>query len=311
MALKAKTPQYLQEGDTVVIVSPAGFIEDERVGNARRVLSSWGLTVLESEYVLSRNGILAGTDEARFADVQWALNHPEAKAVIFSRGGYGSVRIISKLDFTKFALTPKWLAGFSDITVFHSYLAGQQLPDIVSIHSAMPQTYPSAGNLNDTALTSLHAALFGEGIDFKWQSTYHNKGCVTAPLVGGNLSVLYSLRGTPYDIDVAGKILLIEDLNEMDYHIDRMLQNFKQGGWFEQIAGLVAGQFTDIRSGSHSYPKSFEEIIKEYTEPYNIPVAINAPVGHIPHQQALYLNVDTTLTVTEHGMAAVSQLQNK
>jgi muramoyltetrapeptide carboxypeptidase len=315
-----KYPKFLQKGDTVIIVSPAGCIEEERVNNARHVLSAWGLTVFEGEYALSRNGIFAGTDEARRADVQWALNHPAAKAIIFARGGYGSARIIPGLDFAAFSRTPKWLAGFSDITVFHSYLANcthsaQGAADqalgrfvgIPSIHSAMPQTYPPADSLDDIALTSLHAALFGEGICFSWQSAYYKSGKVTAPVIGGNLSVLYSLRGTPYDIDVAGKILLIEDLNEMDYHIDRMLQNFKQSGWFSKIAGLIVGQFTDIRSGAHSYPKSLGEIIKEYTELYGIPVAMNAPVGHIPHQQAIYLNVDATLTVTECGTATMSQ----
>jgi muramoyltetrapeptide carboxypeptidase len=303
---------YLQKGDTVIIVSPAGYIEEERVSNARHVLSAWGLTVLEGEYALSRNGIFAGTDESRRADLQWALNHPTAKAIIFSRGGYGSMRIISELDFTAFVRAPKWLVGFSDITVFHSYLANcaysaQMAAGIPSIHGAMPQTYPLADSLNDIALTSLHAALFGEGISFKWQSIYYNKGSVTAPVIGGNLSVLYSLRGTSNDINPQGKILLIEDLNEMDYHIDRMLQNLKQSGWFEKITGLVAGQFTDIRSGTRPYPKSFAEIIKEYTCPYNIPVAIDAPIGHIPHQQAIYLNADATLTIMQDGTATIQQ----
>jgi muramoyltetrapeptide carboxypeptidase len=299
-------PQYLQQGDTIIIVSPAGCIEKERVDNARRVLCSWGLTVIEGEYALSRDGIFAGTDQVRCADVQWALDHPAAKAVIFSRGGYGSARMIEDLDFTAFLRTPKWLVGFSDITVFHSRLNEY---GISSIHAAMPQTYPE-NDLNDVSLTALHNALFGEGISFSWRSTYSNAintGSVTAPLTGGNMSVLYSLRGTPNDINPNNKILFIEDLNEMDYHIDRMLQNFKQGGWFERIAGLIVGQFTDIRSGQRAYPKSLEEMIKEYTHRYNIPVATNAPIGHIPHQQAIYLNTVATLTVEEDGGAAVSQ----
>jgi muramoyltetrapeptide carboxypeptidase len=176
---------------------------------------------------------------------------------------------------------------------------------VSSIHAAMPQTYPL--DFSDRALTSLHDLLFGDGIDFSWQSPFFKSGSVTAPLVGGNLSVLYSLRGTPIDLDVNGKILLLEDLNEMDYHIDRMFQNLKQGGWFSRIAGLIIGQFTDIKQGIRAFPEPFEDMIKEYTLGYNIPIAINAPIGHIPSQQAVYLNTPAVFEVSSDGLAVVRQ----
>ncbi|MDR1739771.1 MAG: LD-carboxypeptidase [Bacteroidales bacterium] len=310
----------LKAGDTVIIVSSSGCIEKERLVNAQDVLSSWGLEVLMGEHTLDEYGIFAGNDNARLEDVQWAINHPQAKAIIFSRGGYGAARIIDALDFSALERYPKLLVGFSDITVFHSRLS--QLEQfgqfgIASLHSAMPQNYPvcSNGNLNDISLLSLYKALFEGRVDFEWNSadsengtgSFFNTGKVIAQVVGGNLSLLYSLRGTPADIDFKGKILLIEDLNEMDYHIDRMLQNLKQGGCFEQIAGLIVGQFTDIKSGVRKYPLSLAEMIQEYTSTHNIPVAMNAPIGHIPSQQAIFMNKETTFEVLPDGISIIKQ----
>ncbi len=306
----------LQKGDTVIIVSPSGCIEKERLVNARGVLSSWGLNnVIVGEHALKKYGIFAGTDKVRLQDVQWAINHTQAKAIIFSRGGYGAARIIEALDFSKLELYPKLLVGFSDITVFHSRLS--QL-GITSLHSAMPQNYPNyRQDIDNPALTSLYKALFKGKVSFEWTcatgkntDSFFNAGKVTAQVVGGNLSVLYSLRGTPTDIDFTGKILLIEDLNENDYHIDRMLQNLKQAGCFAKIAGLIVGQFTDIKSGVRKYPLSLAKMIQEYTSPYNIPVAMNAPIGHIQSQQAIFLNTKTVFEVLPNGTAKIKQIKN-
>ncbi len=302
----------LKKGDTVIIVSPSGCIEKERLVNAQGVLSSWGLNVIMGKHVLDEYGIFAGNDNERIEDVQWAINHPQAKAIIFSRGGYGAARIIDQIDFSELSHHPKLLVGFSDMTVLHSRLS--QL-GITSLHSAMPQNYPNyPKDINDPALISLYKALFEGKVDFEWTcangentDSFFKAGKVTAQVAGGNLSVLYSLRGTPTDIDFTGKILLIEDLNENDYHIDRMLQNLKQGGCFVKISGLIVGQFTGIKSGTRKYPLSLAEIIQEYTSPYNIPVAMHAPIGHIPSQQAIFMNAEALFEVNNNGIAQVIQ----
>lgn len=291
-------PPFLQKGQKVALVSPAGCISTACLKRGIRLMESWGLEYETGLHALKRYGTFAGTDEERAEDFQQALDAPEIKAIICTRGGYGSARIIDKLDFTRFRQAPKWITGFSDITVFHSHL--QQNLHVASIHSSMPQTYPEAGSEEALAATgSLHAALFGEGLIHKFRSQFINRpGIATAPLIGGNLSILYSLRGTPTDIDPAGKILFLEDLDEYDYHIDRMLLNLARSGWFEKLAGLMVGTFTHIKKGANPYMRNVWEIISRYTEGKDYPVCYGFPAGHIPHNHALYMGIPACLEVS-------------
>ena len=294
-------PPFLQKGQKVALVSPAGCITAACLERGIRQMESWGLEYATGLNALKRHGTFAGTDQERTEDFQHALDNPEIKAIICTRGGYGSARIIDRLDFSTFCRHPKWIAGFSDITVFHSHL--QQNLHVASIHSSMPQTYPDAASQNaPAAIGSLHAALFGEGLAHRFRSqTINRPGTATAPLIGGNLSILYSLRGTPTDIDPSGKILFIEDLDEFDYHIDRMLLNLARSGWFEALAGLVVGTFTLIKKGANPYMRNVWGIIARYTEGKSYPVCYGFPAGHIPHNHALYMGIPACLEVSAHA----------
>lgn len=290
-------PPFLEKGQKVALVSPAGCIEPACLERGLNVLRSWGLEVEVGRNVLKSFGPFAGTDAERLADLQAALDNPEIRAVICTRGGYGSVRIIDRLDFSAFMENPKWIVGFSDITVLLSHL--QQNLGVASLHSTMPQTYPNIDSADyEPAVGSLKKALFGQSLIHGFRSQFLNRpGSVTAPIIGGNLSILYSLRGTPTDIDPTGKILFIEDLDEFDYHIDRMMMNLQQGGWFERIAGLIVGTFTQIKKGAHPYTRDVWDIISSYVAPYGYPVCYGFPAGHIPYNRALYMGIPACLEV--------------
>lgn len=290
-------PPFLQTGQKVALVSPAGCIGPACLERGIRLVESWGLEYETGPNALKRFGTFAGTDQERATDFQHALDNPEIKAILCTRGGYGSARIIDQLDFSTFLKAPKWITGFSDITVFHSHL--QQNLHVASLHACMPQTYPTPGSEDYAASAgSLHKALFGEGLAHTFRSQFLNHpGNVTAPLVGGNLSILYSLRGTATDVDPSGKILFIEDLDEYDYHIDRMLLNLARSGWFERIAGLVVGTFTHIKKGANPYMSNVWSIIDSYTRKYDYPVCFGFPAGHVPYNHALYMGAMARLEV--------------
>lgn len=294
-----RIPPFLEKGQKVALVSPAGCIQAACLERGIRVMEQWGLEYSIGEHALKRYGPFAGTDEERLSDFQQAIDDPDTRAVICTRGGYGSARIIDHLDFTAFRKNPKWIVGFSDITVFHSHL--QENLGIASIHSCMPQTYPDFSHPDYTAsVGSLHKALFGEAVVYEFGSRFLNRpGQVTAPMIGGNLSILYSQRGTPTDIDPAGKILFIEDLDEFDYHIDRMLMNLQRSGWFERIAGLVVGTFTLVKKGANPYMRDVWDMIRSYTEAYSYPVCYGFPAGHISHNHTLYMGIPAILEVSD------------
>ena len=291
----------------MALVSPAGRIEPACLERGLRVLKSLGLQVETGANVLKNFGPFAGTDAERLSDLQAALDNPEIRAIICTRGGYGSVRLIDRLNFTAFMQHPKWIVGFSDITVMLSHL--QQNLGVASLHSCMPQTYPdveSPDYLNSVG--TLQKALFGNSLVHRFRNQSLNRpGSVTAPIIGGNLSILYSLRGTPTDIDPTGKILFIEDLDEFDYHIDRMLMNLQRGGWFERIAGLIVGTFTQIKKGANPYTRDVWEIISSYVSPYSYPVCYGFPAGHVPYNHALYIGIPACLDV-ENSAQSISQL---
>lgn len=293
-----KIPPFLEKGQTVAVVSPAGRIRTDCLERAVSTMRLWGLDCHIGKHVASQCGPCAGSDEERLQDLQKALDDPDVKAIIGTRGGYGSARIIDRLDFSRFLQNPKWMVGFSDITVFHSHL---QNLGVASLHACMPQTYPAPASPHYKAsVESLRKALFGETLSYSFESRSINRaGSVTAPVAGGNLSILYSLRGTVSDLHPDGKILFLEDLDEFDYHIDRMLLNLKRGGWFERIAGLMVGAFTSVKKGANPWRGDVWDMIKEYTEPYSYPVCYGFPAGHVPYNHALYMGVNACLQVSD------------
>lgn len=294
-----KAPTYLTEGDKIQVLSPSGCINPQAIENARILTQRWNLEMFVSPSALVREGIFAGSDQERLRDLQTALDNPEIKAIFCSRGGYGCARIVDDLDFTGFKKHPKWIVGFSDITVLHSHINNLGFE---TIHGVMPNSYPLEEN-NPVALTSLHKALFGEDVSYTWEANILDRdGFVRAPVIGGNLSVLYSLRGTPTDVETDDKILFIEDLGEYYYHLDRMMSNLHRGGLLSNLAGLLIGSFSDMKDGAYSYGKSAEEIIREHVAQYEYPLAFGFSAGHIRTNQALYLGRDAILKIDKNTM---------
>jgi muramoyltetrapeptide carboxypeptidase len=291
-------PELLQKGDRIRIVAPAGKVSKEKVLPGIELLQDVGYEVLIGKHVFDRHFQFAGTDQQRVADFQEAINDPQTKAIVCARGGYGSVRIIEKLDFSSFQKNPKWLVGFSDITVFHSVLNKLGL---ASIHGAMPAFFLE--NKKPTkSFHSLMEVLTSGNCEVKFEShTLNCKGNCSGELVGGNLSLLYSIQGTPWQLETQGKILLIEDLSEYLYHLDRMMQNLKLSGQLSGLAGLVVGGFTEMLDNESPYGKSAYEIIREAVDGCHFPVCFDFPSGHIPKNLSLVLGANYQLKVGETG----------
>jgi muramoyltetrapeptide carboxypeptidase len=277
-------PPNLNPGDRIRIVSPAGKVQKDKVLPGIELLQDEGFEVITGYHVFDKHFQYAGTDQQRAADLREAINDPETKAIICARGGYGSIRIIEKIDFSPLLKNPKWFVGFSDVTVIHAVL---NKLGIASIHGAMPGFFQE--NKKPTrSFSSLMEALRTGNSKIEAQSHELNRaGNRTAELVGGNLSLLYSLQGTPWQLETSGKILFIEDLSEYLYHIDRMMQNLKMAGQLKNLAGLVVGGFTDMKDNDSPFGKSASEIIMDAVKEYNYPVCFDFPFGHIPKNKAL------------------------
>ncbi|HRM45200.1 MAG TPA: LD-carboxypeptidase [Flavobacterium sp.] len=288
------TPPHLQKGDTVAILATARKNLDDNLKPAIDLLKSWGLNVVIGSSIGLDNNQLAGTDEQRAADFQQQLNNPNIKAIWCVKGGYGTVRMIDLLDFTAFKKNPKWIVGFSDVTVLHNHL---NTLGFKSIHGIMPVTVAKA---TPEAIETLRIALFGEKLKYEIDPFMMNRpGKATGELVGGNLSILYSLFGSPSAIDCTDKILFIEDLDEYLYHIDRMMINLKRNGCLESIKGIVVGSMTKMKDNDIPWGKNAIEIIEDVTKTYNIPVLYNFPAGHIQDNRALILGDIVTINVNE------------
>lgn len=288
------TPPHLQKGDTVAILATARKNLDDNLKPAIDLLKSWGLNVVIGSTIGLDNNQLAGTDEQRAADFQQQLNNPNIKAIWCVKGGYGTVRMIDLLDFTAFKKNPKWIVGFSDVTVLHNHL---NTLGFKSIHGIMPVTVAKA---TPEAIETLRIALFGAKLKYEIDPFMMNRpGKATGELVGGNLSILYSLFGSPSAIDCTDKILFIEDLDEYLYHIDRMMINLKRNGCLESIKGIVVGSMTKMKDNDIPWGKNAIEIIEDVTKTYNIPVLYNFPAGHIQDNRALILGDIVTINVNE------------
>lgn len=267
-------PQTLAQGDAVVILSPSGRVDETRIKKSAKVLTHWGLEVRFGDHAFSSHFKLAGTDKNRLSDLQQALDDTEIKAIFCARGGYGLVRIIDQIDFSTFIKYPKWIIGFSDVTVLHNEL---NKLGVASLHAPMPNSYESTPQI---ALDTLHAALF----DSKYQFQFPGN---TDEIVGGNLAIIYSLLGTNSDLDTNGKVLLIEDIGEYAYNVDRMIHALKKAGKFDNLKGLIIGQFTDIKADGFGY--SIREIIENCTQGHSFPIYYDIPIGHVDDNRAIVL----------------------
>ncbi|MDQ3046530.1 MAG: LD-carboxypeptidase [Bacteroidota bacterium] len=289
------TAPYLKKGDKIGIVACARKISRDELNPAIDLFKSWGFEVVLSKNLFNEQDQFSGTDEERAADLQTMLNDTSVKALISARGGYGTLRIIDKIDFNHFRQHPKWVIGYSDMTVLHSHIHNF---GIETIHATMPINFTK----NIVAVESLRKALFGEKLSYETEShSLNRKGNVTAELVGGNLSLLYALKGSNSDIDTKGKILFLEDLDEYLYHIDRMLISLKRAGKLNDLAGLVVGGMTEMRDNLVPFGKAAEEIISEAVQEYNYPVCFNFPAGHIDKNSAIILGRKVKLEVNENG----------
>jgi len=276
-------PPYLKEGDTVVIIATARKISDEELDPTIGILNSWGLNAELAPNLFKSHHQFSGSDVERTQDLQWALNHPTAKAILIARGGYGTLRIIDHVDFTEFKKNPKWLIGYSDATVLHCHL---QSLGVVSLHATMPVNFLR----HEEATLSIKQLLFNERIDYNIPIHPLNKtGYAEAEVIGGNLSLLYALSGSPSEVDFTNKILFIEDLDEFLYHIDRMMLQMKRSGKLKDLAGLIVGGLSEMKDNSISFGKNAEEIIYDAIAGYNYPVCFNFPAGHIDENMAFYL----------------------
>jgi len=290
-------PPYLKVGDTVLIIATARKISDEELNPTIEILNSWGLKAELAPNLFKSHHQFSGNDQERTEDLQWALDHKSAKAILIARGGYGTLRIIDNVDFSGFKKNPKWLIGYSDVTVLHSHL---QSLGIVSLHATMPVNFLK----HEEATLSIKKLLFNERIDYVIPVHPLNKtGTAEAVVVGGNLSLIYALSGSPSEVDFNNKILFIEDLDEFLYHIDRMMLQLKRSGKLKNLAGLIVGGMSEMKDNSISFGKNAEEIIHDAVQEYDYPVCYNFPAGHIDENMAFYLGKTGRLDVSENRVS--------
>lgn len=306
--MKSLLPPPLHPGNTIAIIPTARAITVDELRDGIALAERWGLRVTLGAGIGRKHFQQAGTDAERAADLQAAIDDPGVNAIWCARGGYGTIRIMDKVDLHPLKRNPKWLIGFSDITVLHNALHHL---GVASLHAQMPF---AIGNKTEECRESLRIALMtsewsmanSEWVSYPFtndHSPFTRAGQCEGDLVGGNLSMLCSMRGTPFDIDPAGKILFLEDLDELRYHVDRMVQNLKHGSWFRELAGLVVGGMSDMRDRLPEDPFGMEaeEMLAEAVAPYNYPVCFGFPAGHIADNRALVMGRPNRLEVSDAG----------
>ena len=272
-------PEHLKSGDTISILAPSGVLNnfDNKITKAINIFRSWGLNVVLGNHIYDKNGHFAGTDKNREKDFQKALDNKNIKAIWCARGGYGAVRIIDKLNFDNYLKNPKWIIGFSDITVIHNKL---NFLNSESIHAMMITGFEDIGQNNDS-LSKLKNVLFGDSLSYSIASNKNNKtGKSEGIIVGGNLTLIQSTIGSKTELKMKDKILFIEEIGEYAYHIDRMLYSLKRAGYFENCKGLIVGQISDLKKNTTDFGRSINEIILDILDEYNFPILFDFPAGH-------------------------------
>jgi muramoyltetrapeptide carboxypeptidase len=292
------TPPYLQKGDTIGLVCPAGYMNAEKVQTCINTLQEWGYSVKTGSTIGGNSTTyFSGADEERLADFQQMLDDDSVKAVLCARGGYGMGRIIDRISFKKFKKQPKWIVGYSDITVLHSHLYSNYY--ISSLHAPMAAAFNNDGFKNEYVL-SLKNALEGKKAKYQCEAhAFNKKGEAIGELIGGNLALLAHLVGTDSDIKTRGRILFIEDIGEYLYNIDRMFYQLKRSGKLSKLAGLIIGGFTDMKDTDRPFGKQVYDIIREIVEEYDYPVCFGFPVSHSDENYALKVGVGYKLKVAK------------
>lgn len=294
-------PPYLKAGDTVAIVAPSGILKNRNreVQQAVDLLKSWGLHVIVGKHVFSKANHFAGTDDERCEDLQAAMDDPKISAIWCARGGYGTVRILDKLDYTKFKEDPKWIIGYSDITALHNQVHNEGFE---SLHALMCVSLTEDLSEIKTSIDTFKSALFGKPTDYTLEGTdYNREGEAEGMLVGGNLTMLHTMLGSDESIDTSGKILFIEEIGEYKYHIDRMLQSMKRAGYFTNLKGLIVGDMTKLRKNTTLWGTSIEQLILDALAEYDFPIAFNMPAGHEDDNRTLILGRSVELKVSKTG----------
>ena len=301
-----KIPPYLKKGDTIAITCPAGYMPKEKAQTCITVLQQWGYEVLVSKTIGSRSTTyFSGTDKERLNEFQAMLDAPEVKAILCGRGGYGVGRIIDQLDFTAFKKNPKWIIGFSDITILHAHI--NRNFKITTLHSSMAAAFNDGGYKNKY-VQSIKAALEGKKAKYICKThRFNHTGKATAELVGGNLALIAHLIGTKSDYQTKGKILFLEDVGEQHYNIDRMMHQLKRSGKFTDLAGLIIGGFTDMQDTERPFGKKVYDLIHELICEYNYPVCFNFPVSHANENFALKVGALYQLTVSKQTVLLKEQ----
>ncbi len=289
-------PPFLKPGDVIGICAPARKVSTEEMKDGIAWLTQKGFQVKESENLYNSQNQFSGSDEERTNDLQALINDPEVKAIIFARGGYGCVRIVDQIDFTPLEKNPKWLIGFSDVTVLHSHLNIHN--SICTLHAPMMINLMN-DKRNEEAANKIIDIITGKNIRYSENHTnpFNREGVCEGELVGGNLSLLFALAGTPSDIETENKILFIEDLDEYLYHIDRMMMQLKRTGKLKNLKGLIVGGMSDMRDNAIPFGKSAVEIISEAIAEYKYPVCFDFPSGHIDRNLPLVFGANVKLEV--------------
>jgi muramoyltetrapeptide carboxypeptidase len=299
---KLTTPPYLQEGDTIAIVAPAGILKnrEDTIQKAKELAENWGLIVVLGSNLFNQNNHFSGTDNERVQDFQEALDNKNIKAIWSARGGYGSVRILDKLNFTEFIARPKWIIGYSDITAFHNHIHNL---GIETMHGMMATSLEEIPEEILETKASFKKALFGEELKYSIPSSEDNRNAILnsgetlkGQLIGGNLSILTSMLGSNSQLLTAGKILFIEEIGEYKYSIDRMLQSLKRAGYFKKVKAVIVGDMSSIKKNSTQWGSTIEQLILDVI-PENIPVLFDFPAGHEADNRALIFGRNVALEV--------------
>jgi muramoyltetrapeptide carboxypeptidase len=295
-------PPFLRPGDTIGIVCPAGYMPPERAQTCIDTLQQWGYRVkIGATLGSASQNYFSGTDEERLADLQQMLDNPEIKAVLCGRGGYGLTRIIDAIDFACFRENPKWIIGYSDITVLHAHIEANF--GIAALHAPMAAAF-NEGGAEGPYVHSLRLALDGKDLSYACDPhPFNRRGEITAPLTGGNLALLAHLAGTSSAAPTAGKILFIEDVGEYLYNIDRMFRQLKRSGRLDRLAGLIAGSFTEGKDTTRPFGATAEEIIRDAIAEYDYPVCFGFPIGHDGRNVALRTGVHHRLSITDESVS--------
>lgn len=299
-----KMPPFLKPGDTIGLVCPASYMAPDQFINCINTLKKWGYKVVKGKTLVSKStGYFSGTDDQRRADLQLMLDDPKINAVICARGGYGTTRILDDIKWSKFRKNPKWLIGFSDITILHSYM--HQQIGIASVHGPMAGAFNYDEPENRYTL-SLKDSIEGTPVQYMSRPHALNKiGKAKAPIVGGNLAMLVHAIGTNAAYDTDGKILFIEDVGEQLYNIDRMMQQLKRAGMLRKLKALIVGGFTDCKDTVRPFGKDVYQIIADTVEEYNYPKSFGFPISHEKENVAIVIGQSYRLTVEEEVVSLV------